>query len=104
MPERDEQERIRRLTDRRPAVSPSIDVAPQVWHASTGFASGWMMVRGARRQRAVDRGFVLCDHADWPELNEAIRATEAETVYVTHGFCAGGRPLAEREGHERGAP
>jgi len=53
---------------------------------ATGFASGWMMVRGARRQRAVDRGFVLSDHADWPELNEAIRATSAETVYVTHGF------------------
>jgi putative mRNA 3-end processing factor len=54
---------------------------------STGFASGWMMVRGARRQRAVDRGFVLSDHADWPELLQAIRATEAETVYVTHGFA-----------------
>jgi putative mRNA 3-end processing factor len=53
---------------------------------SDGFASGWMMVRGARRRRAVDRGFVLSDHADWPELNKAIRATEAETVYVTHGF------------------
>ncbi len=53
---------------------------------STGFASGWMMVRGARRRRAVDRGFVLSDHADWPELLTAIRATEAETVYVTHGF------------------
>ena len=53
---------------------------------STAFASGWMMVRGARRQRAVDRGFVLSDHADWPELMTAIRATEAETVYVTHGF------------------
>jgi Predicted exonuclease of the beta-lactamase fold involved in RNA processing len=53
---------------------------------STGFASGWMMVRGARRQRAIDRGFVLSDHADWPELNQAIRATGAETVYVTHGF------------------
>lgn len=53
---------------------------------STAFASGWMMVRGARRQRAVDRGFVLSDHADWPELLTAIRATEAETVYVTHGF------------------
>ena len=54
---------------------------------STGFASGWMMVRGARRQRAVDRGFVLSDHADWPELLSAIRSTEAETVYVTHGFA-----------------
>ena len=55
---------------------------------STAFASGWMMVRGARRQRAVDRGFVLSDHADWPELLTAVRATEAETVYVTHGFAA----------------
>ncbi|HKP68551.1 MAG TPA: ligase-associated DNA damage response exonuclease [Pyrinomonadaceae bacterium] len=54
---------------------------------STAFASGWMMVRGARRQRAVDRGFVVSDHADWPELLTAIRATEAETVYVTHGFA-----------------
>ena len=54
---------------------------------STAFASGWMMVRGARRQRAVDRGFVLSDHADWPELLEAIRSTDAETVYVTHGFA-----------------
>ncbi|HVF30858.1 MAG TPA: ligase-associated DNA damage response exonuclease [Pyrinomonadaceae bacterium] len=53
---------------------------------STGFASGWMMVRGARRQRAIDRGFVLSDHADWPELLTAIKAAEAETVYVTHGF------------------
>lgn len=53
---------------------------------ATGFASGWMMVRGARRQRAVDRGFVLSDHADWPELLTAVKATEAETVYVTHGF------------------
>ena len=53
---------------------------------STGFASGWMMVRGARRQRAIDRGFVLSDHADWPELQKAIAATEAETVFVTHGF------------------
>ena len=54
---------------------------------STGFASGWMMVRGARRQRAVDRGFVLSDHADWPELMTAINFTDAETVYVTHGFA-----------------
>ena len=54
---------------------------------STGFASGWMMVRGARRQRSIDRGFVLSDHADWPELQTAIRSTQADTVYVTHGFA-----------------
>lgn len=53
---------------------------------STGFASGWMIVRGARRRKAVDRGFVLSDHADWTELQTAIKATEAETVFVTHGF------------------
>ena len=55
---------------------------------STGFASGWMMVRGARRERAVDRGFVLSDHADWPELLIAIDAVDPEMVYVTHGFSA----------------
>jgi putative mRNA 3-end processing factor len=53
---------------------------------STGFASGWMIVRGARRRKAVDRGFVLSDHADWTELQIAIRETNAETVFVTHGF------------------
>ena len=53
---------------------------------STGFASGWMIVRGARRRKAVDRGFVLSDHADWTELQTAIRETYAETVFVTHGF------------------
>ncbi len=52
---------------------------------SDAFASGWMMIRGARRQRAVDQGFVLSDHADWPSLQRAIAASEAQTVYVTHG-------------------
>ena len=85
--QRNEQKRICRFADRRAAVGTSVDVAEAVWEHSTGFASGWMMVRGARRQRAIDRGFVLSDHADWPELLTAIRATEAETVYVTHGFA-----------------
>ena len=53
---------------------------------SLGVASGWMALRGARRRRAVDRGFVLSDHADWNELNEAIAATRAERVIVTHGY------------------
>src|SRR5690606_27906462 len=39
---------------------------------STGFASGWMQIRGARRRRSVDRGFVLSDHADWTGLMQAI--------------------------------
>ncbi|MWD27319.1 ligase-associated DNA damage response exonuclease [Aquicoccus sp. SCR17] len=54
--------------------------------ASTGFASGWMRLRGVRRRRAADRGFVLSDHADWDGLLGAIRATEAERIFVTHGY------------------
>lgn len=53
---------------------------------STGYCSGWMAVRGAKNRRSVDRGFVLSDHADWNELNYAITETEAERVYVTHGY------------------
>ena len=56
--------------------------------ASTGFASGWMHVRGARRRRSVDRGFTLSDHVDWPSLLAAIDATGAERIWVTHGFTA----------------
>jgi putative mRNA 3-end processing factor len=56
--------------------------------ASDAFASGWMRLRGARRRRGLDRGFVLSDHADWPGLQRAIRATGAERVIVTHGYEA----------------
>ena len=54
----------------------------------SAFASGWMLVRGTRRRRAVDRGFVLSDHADWPGLLGAIDATGAERIWVTHGYAA----------------
>lgn len=53
---------------------------------STAFASGWMRVRGQRRRRSVDRGFVLSDHVDWPSLLGAVQATGAECVWVTHGY------------------
>jgi putative mRNA 3-end processing factor len=52
---------------------------------SDGLASGWMQVRGNRRRRGLDRGFALSDHADWPGLLSAIRATGAERVFATHG-------------------
>jgi putative mRNA 3-end processing factor len=55
---------------------------------SDGFASGWMRLRGTRRRRGVDRGFVLSDHADWPGLLWAIEQTGAERVMVTHGSVA----------------
>jgi putative mRNA 3-end processing factor len=53
---------------------------------STGYCSGWMAVRGAKNRRAIDRGFVLSDHADWNDLNSTIAETGAEKVFVTHGF------------------
>ncbi|MEJ8858974.1 ligase-associated DNA damage response exonuclease [Variovorax robiniae] len=52
------------------------------------FASGWMQLRGTRRRRGVDRGFVMSDHADWPGLQQAIAGTGAERVLVTHGSVA----------------
>lgn len=50
------------------------------------FVSGWMLIRGTRRRRAVDRGFVLSDHADWDGLISTIRETGAERIGVTHGY------------------
>lgn len=54
---------------------------------STGIASGWMMLRGTRRRKAADRGFVLSDHADWKGLLQAVKLSEAETIYSTHGYA-----------------
>jgi putative mRNA 3-end processing factor len=53
---------------------------------SLGVCSGWMQLRGARRRRSADRGFILSDHCDWPQLNEAVKLSGAENVYVTHGY------------------
>jgi putative mRNA 3-end processing factor len=36
----------------------------------------------------VDRGFVMSDHADWQGLQQAIKGTGAERVFVTHGSVA----------------
>jgi putative mRNA 3-end processing factor len=64
----------------------------------TAICSGWMNVRGARRRRSADAGFVLSDHADWEGLISAIKATEAEKVYLTHGSTSVfGRYLEEVE-------
>lgn len=52
----------------------------------TASASGWMTFRGARRRRAIDKGFVLSDHCDWQGLLDCIRATGAERIICTHGY------------------
>ena len=67
---------------------------------STAFASGWMALRGVRRRRAADRGFVVSDHADWQGLNAAIAATGAERIFVTHGYTGPFRAWLEEEGYD----
>lgn len=52
---------------------------------ATGLCSGWMLVRGNRRRRGCDRGFVLSDHADWDALIDTCSATGARQVLLTHG-------------------
>lgn len=71
--------------------------------ARDAFASGWMQLRGARRWRAVDRGFVMSDHADWPGLQRAIAATGAERVIVTHGYEAVMVRWLEQQGLQAGS-
>lgn len=68
--------------------------------ASTAFASGWMALRGVRRRRAADRGFIVSDHADWDGLNSAIKATGAEKVFVTHGYTAAFRRWLADQGYD----
>ncbi len=55
--------------------------------AATAMVSGWMRVRGARRWKGVDRGFVISDHADWPALLDTIDATGCRRVLATHGYA-----------------
>jgi len=69
---------------------------------STGFASGWMRLRGVRRRRAADRGFVVSDHADWDGLNSAIAATGADRVFVTHGYTTQFAQWLRSQGYDAG--
>lgn len=87
--------RITPDTDKK-EIAGNIIVAPPSAHGTTWLrkfapfetatASGWMAFRGARRRRAVDRGFVLSDHCDWNELLTAVKATGCERVITTHGY------------------
>ncbi len=54
---------------------------------SRAFASGWMRIRGNRRRRSVDRGFILSDHSDWGGLVDTIAASGAEKIMLTHGYA-----------------
>ncbi|MBS0649178.1 MAG: ligase-associated DNA damage response exonuclease [Verrucomicrobia bacterium] len=70
-------------------------------HFRTAAASGWMQVRGTRKRKGMDAGFVLSDHADWGSLLETIEATGAKTVLMTHGYSTPlSRYLREKQGIE----
>jgi putative mRNA 3-end processing factor len=81
---------------RKEEIAGNIVIAPPSAHGGTWIrkmvpyvtatASGWMAFRGARRRRAMDRGFVLSDHADWDGLIGAIKETGCERVITTHGY------------------
>ena len=69
---------------------------------SDALASGLIRVRGVRRQRAYDRGFVLSDHADWPALLDTIAATGASRVLVTHGHAESLARYLREQGRDAG--
>lgn len=66
----------------------------------TAMASGWMQLRGTRRRRSVDRGFVLSDHVDWPDLLKAISASQASEVWLTHGYTDHVSRYLQEKGYE----
>jgi len=83
--------RTRRMGDGRALVIAPPSVAGSSWlrifgETSVAMASGWMTLRGVRRRRGFDKGFVVSDHADFPGLLTAIAASRARRVLVTHGF------------------
>jgi putative mRNA 3-end processing factor len=83
--------RARRVGDGRALVIAPPSVLGSSWlnlfgASSVAMASGWMMLRGVRRRRGFERGFVVSDHADFPGLLAAVEASGARRVLVTHGF------------------
>ncbi len=69
-----------------PAPVESLRVSKWIGPWRSARCSGWMHVRGNRRREGGDKGFVLSDHADWAGLCAAVKATDAQRVFVTHGF------------------
>lgn len=54
-------------------------------NVKTGFFSGWMTIRGNKRRKGYDKGFVISDHADYEGIIRNIKESKAKNVYLTHG-------------------
>jgi putative mRNA 3-end processing factor len=106
--------KVERVTSETPkeALKGAVVIAPSSAEGSPwlrrftpyeiGICSGWMKVRGNVRRKNADAGFVLSDHADWNGLIKACKETQAECIYVTHGFqSAFSRFLNEQGLHSR---
>ncbi len=76
------------------------DLLGTIGPLSVGFASGWMTL--AARRRGLDAAFALSDHADWPGLNAAIKATGASRVFATHGYTQPFRQWLDCQGYQAG--
>jgi putative mRNA 3-end processing factor len=53
-----------------------------------GFCSGWVGAFEKKKRTNYQRGFELSDHADWEELNTAVKETGAQRIYTTHGYTS----------------
>jgi putative mRNA 3-end processing factor len=58
----------------------------KIKNQEAAFVSGWMNIRGIRRRRNIEKGFVLSDHADWKGILDTVKFTQAENIYTTHGY------------------
>lgn len=98
------------LSEWRKSERGALLLMPPAMHRSRGLsryepyeeaqASGWMAIRGRRRQKALDRGFVLSDHADFYQLLQTLRESGAETVIFTHGYTEAMTRYAQLQGYQ----
>lgn len=89
--ELDLREDVKKIDQSIVIVPPSLldsNIIRKIPNMANALCSGWMQVRGARRWRSADAGFAISDHADWNGLLQAIKNTDAEKIYITHGQTA----------------
>ncbi len=90
-----DQEQAIRLKKGGMIIAPSSVTGTALWNnlgeVATANASGWMIVRGSRRRQTAETGFVLSDHADWPELVDG-----CSTNWGRARPCQGSREILAR--------
>lgn len=58
---------------------------PNLGAVETIAVTGWAMDQHAGKRLGVDHPIALSDHADFPQLMEAVQRVEPRRVYCTHG-------------------